>query len=236
MGNKIKGLWNVGKIIKAEQLEIDQEHYPAILRDRLGNAAPRYLYMMGDVNLLYNRLLGLICSIQCPGSIVIKTLDAARVLRDAGVAVVGGFHSPMEKECLDIILRGDQPVLLCPARGLAGLRIGQIPRRAVKEGRLLLVSPFAEDIRRTTAAQAVQRNNLVAAIADAVWVPHAAPGGKTWATVRAALERQQPVFAFANEENGGLLEAGVRPFAELDVAALSGRTGAVRRMKQQQME
>jgi len=143
---------------------------------------------------------------------------AARALRDAGVAVVGGFHSPMERECLDILLRGDQPVILCPARWLAGLRLGQMPRRAVNEGRLLILSPYAENIQRTTAAQAVQRNNLVAAIADALWVPHAAPGGKTWETVRAALDRQQPVFAFANEENGGLLEAGVRPFPELDVA------------------
>ena len=218
------------------RIEQGESNYPTALRDRLGDAAPPCLYAMGEPSILRHRLLGLICSIKCPGSIVIKTLDAARTLRDAGVAVVGGFHSPMEKECLDILLRGNQPVILCPARGLAGLRIGQIPRRAVKEGRLLVVSPFAESIRRTTAAQAVQRNNLVASLADAVWVPHAAPGGKTWGTVRAALERQQPVFAFANEENGGLLEAGVRPFAELDVAALSGRTGAVRRMKQQQME
>ena len=67
-------------------------------------------------------------------------------------------------------------------------------------------------------------------------MPHAAPGGKTWATVRAALERQQPVFAFASEDNGRLIEAGVRPFDELDVAALSSETGALNRMKQQQME
>jgi len=60
--------------------------------------------------------------------------------------------------------------------------------------------------------------------------------GRDYDKAKEVLERQQPVVAFANEENGGLLEAGVRPFVELDVAALSGRTGAVRRMKQEQME
>lgn len=220
----------------AIRIEQGDSDYPTVLRDRLGNTAPSCLYAMGDAAILGNRLLGLVCSIQCPGSIVIKTFDAIRLLRDAGVAVIGGFHSPMERECLDLLLRGSQPVILCPARGLAGLRIGQMPRRAVKEGRLLVVSTFAESVRRTTAAQAMQRNNLVAALADTVWVPHAAPGGKTWATVRVALERHQSIFAFATQDNDDLLEAGVHPFAELDVAALSGGTEANRRMNQQQME
>jgi predicted Rossmann fold nucleotide-binding protein DprA/Smf involved in DNA uptake len=121
----------------------------------------------------------------------------------------------MEKECLAILLRGQQPVIICPARGLAVLRIGQIARRAIKEGRLLVLSPFADDIRRTTAAQAVQRNNLVAALADAVWVPHAAPGGKTWLTVRAALECGQPVFTLDDEANKTIHEIGAQPLPKL---------------------
>jgi hypothetical protein len=48
---------------------------------------------------------------------VIATYDAIRELRDAGVIVAGGFHSPMEGECLDFLLCGAQPVVLCPACG-----------------------------------------------------------------------------------------------------------------------
>ncbi len=102
--------------------------YPTALRERLGDDAPACLYTMGDLAVLRRRLLGFICSIQCPGNIVIKTLDAIRALRDAGVTVIGGFHSPMERECLDILLRGSQPVTLCAAKGLVGLRLGQTPR------------------------------------------------------------------------------------------------------------
>lgn len=165
---------------------------------------------MGDAAILRNRFLGLVCSIQCPGSIVIKTLDAARALRDAGVAVIGGFHSPMEQEFLDILRRGDQPVVLCAAKGLPGLRIGKPARLAVADGRLLAISPFDDNVRRTTAAQAVQRNDLVAALSEIVLVPHAAPGGKTWTTVEAALTRGQTVCTLEDEENTGLVQQGAR--------------------------
>ena len=185
--------------------------YPAVLQNRLGANAPVRLYALGEPAILHRRLLGLICSIQCPGSIVLKTFDAIRALRDEGVAVVGGFLSPMERDCLDILLRGKQPIILCPARGLKGLRLGEKVRQAVDEGRLLVLSAFADDVRHTTAAQAVRRNNLVAALADALLVPYVAPNGKTWTTVHAALKRKQPVFTFDVEDNAALLEAGARP-------------------------
>ncbi|MDR1612459.1 MAG: DNA-processing protein DprA [Planctomycetota bacterium] len=196
------------------RIEQGDSDYPAALIDRLGDAAPRTIYALGDAAILRNRLLALVCSVQCPGGIVIKTLDAARFLRDAGVAVIGGFHSPMEKECLDLLLRGSQPVVLCPARGLANLRIGKEARRAAREGRLLALSPFAENIRRTTSARAAERNRLAAALADALWTPHAVPGSKTQAIVDAALGRGQPVFTFDHADNSHLLRAGARPFGE----------------------
>jgi hypothetical protein len=59
------------------------------------------LHCIGNRDILSQKCLALICSIQCLGSVVIKTFDAIRELRDAGIVVVGGFHSPMERECLD---------------------------------------------------------------------------------------------------------------------------------------
>lgn len=193
-------------------INVDDHDYPPLLRSRLGEAAPKVLYARGDLQILRNPLLGLLCSVQCPGSIIIKTFDAIRELRDKGIVVIGGFHSPMERECLDILLRGKQPVVLVAARGLRGLRIGEAARNAIDEGRLLLLSPFADTVRRTTATQAVQRNNLVAALAEQVLVPYAVPGGKTWATVHSVLERQQPVFTFEDEANKAMLDSGAHSF------------------------
>ena len=186
--------------------------YPKILQTRLGAAAPAALFALGETVLMQNRMLGLVCSIQCPGSIVLKTFDTIRALKDAGITVAGGFLSPMEQDCLDILLRGKQPIILCPARRLKGMRLGPKVRQAIDEGRLLVLSMFDDSIQRTTASQAVQRNNLVAALSDALFVPYAAPGGKTWTTVHAALKRKQPVFTFDVEDNAALLKAGAQPF------------------------
>ena len=38
----------------------------------------------------------------------------------------------MERQCLDILLRGNQPVVLCAAKGLPGPGLGKDVRRPVK--------------------------------------------------------------------------------------------------------
>ena len=144
---------------------------------------------------------------------MIKTFDAVRELRDQEIVMAGGFHSPMEKECLDILLNGKHPVVLCPAKSVKNLRIGRKARQALKEGRLLIISPFAETIRRTTSQQAIQRNDLVAALSDSLLVPYASPGGKTWTTVHKALSWGQPIFTFLDGHNAELFNAGAQKFA-----------------------
>jgi predicted Rossmann fold nucleotide-binding protein DprA/Smf involved in DNA uptake len=196
--------------IEVQKLEPEDQRYPPILLERLSADLPGALYSLGNPSILREPLLGLVCSIQCPGSVIVKTFDTIRTLRDAGMTMIGGFHSPMERECFDILLRGPQPVILCAAKSLYGVRIGQEARMALKEGRLLIMSPFSNEVRRTNSAQAMHRNDLVVALADAVFVPYAAPEGKTLATVRKALERSQKVFALDDEANADLLALGAR--------------------------
>ena len=197
-----------------KRIEPDDSDYPAAKLGRMPAAAFRELYALGDPGILHHPLIGLLCSIQCPGSIVIKTFDVIRKLRDLKIPMIGGFHSPMERECLDLLLRGEQPVILCPARSLRHLRMGKKARKAVSEGRLLVLSCFGDGVRRTTAAQSILRNDVVAALADAVLVPHASKNGKTWTAVRGALERGQNVFTIEDEANTSLIAAGARPFRE----------------------
>lgn len=196
--------------MKADQCDINNCGYPAALRARLGQTAFSCFYTIGEISILHQQLLGAICSVRCPGSIVIQVFDAMRELRDAGVVVIGGFHSPMERECLDILLRGSQPVILCAAKRLRGLRLGTPARKALKDGRLLVITPFGDEVKCSTAAQAIQRNELVAALASAVLIPHAAPGGKAEATARNILACGQALFTFADENNAHLIQAGAK--------------------------
>ena len=92
--------------------------WPRRLDERLGAAAPSWLWAIGDPGILAEQKVAVFCSVRCPGNAILKAYDAARKLRDEGVTVVSGFHSPVEKECLRILLRGKQPVVICLARAM----------------------------------------------------------------------------------------------------------------------
>jgi predicted Rossmann fold nucleotide-binding protein DprA/Smf involved in DNA uptake len=150
--------------------------YPPRLQERLGQQAPTTLTALGNVALLSQPKTALFCSVRCPGDAILGAYDAARKLRDEGVTVISGFHSPVEKECLRILLRGKQPIIICLARSLGRLRLPTEWRQALASGRLLLLSRF-EKSRRADKNTARRRNELVAALSDEVLIIHAEPGG-----------------------------------------------------------
>ncbi len=129
--------------------------------------------------LLIRELVAVFCSIRCPGNEILKLYDLARGLRDAGVGVISGFHTPMEKECLVTLLRGTQPIVICPARSLHRMRIPQEWRTGIDAGRLALVSAFPSSVARASRETAATRNHLVAALASKVVIAYAEPGGQT---------------------------------------------------------
>src|ERR1043166_60819 len=136
-------------------------------------------------------LPALFCSNKCPGSAIIRALDLAARLRDANRAVMSGFHTPVEKECLAILLRGKSPIVICPARSLVRFRIPAAWKTGIRDGRLLLLSPFPAHQHRATRENCDQRNQLVAALAADVIVPHATPGGRL-DNLTSALELTPP--------------------------------------------
>ncbi len=151
--------------------------YPPTLLQRLGRDAAPVIRCMGNVTLLGVPKTALFCSARCPGSAILPAYDQAVRWRDGGRCVVGGFHSPVEKECLRILLRGTQPVIVCPARSLPQ-RVPPEWRPALAAGRLLVVSAFQEGEDRITAELAARRNQFVADLADELWFAHITPGGQ----------------------------------------------------------
>ena len=56
----------------------------------------------------------------------------------------------MEKECLQILLRGSQPIIICPARTLPQ-RVPPDWKKPLGAGRLLVLSAFTATANRVTA-------------------------------------------------------------------------------------
>ncbi len=178
-------------------------------------AAPRSggcerLWAIGDLGILDSPLLGLFCSKRCPGEIILLAYDIARALRDAGVPVIGGFHSPMEKECLKFLLRGTQPLVVCPARGIAGMRVPAAWRKPIAGRRLLIVSPFGPRRKRVDAPLAERRNRFATALAASLLVLYAAPKSRLERLCSAVLDAGGKVYAPDAPSNAGLASRGAR--------------------------
>ncbi len=163
--------------------------------------------IIGNRDILRKRKIGLFCSIKCPGSLILRTCDLMHELKDADVAVVSGFHSPIEQECLNILMRGRASIVKCYARSIARLRIPSEYRKPLDDGRLLLISPFGgED--RTRENTCRYRNTFVAMLSDTVFVAHASPGGKTERFCAEILSWGKPLYTFASEYNKPLISMG----------------------------
>jgi hypothetical protein len=152
--------------------------YPARLQERLSNRTSGRLAVLGELKLSPLINTAFFCSTHCPGDVILAAYDQAARWRDERRCIIGGFHSPIEEECLRILLRGHQPIVVCLARGLDGMRLPADWKKPLTDGRLLLLSPFSAKERRVTRNLAVERNRIVAALADEIVFAHITPGGE----------------------------------------------------------
>jgi len=139
----------------------------------------RKLWSHGNAALLNEPLHAVFCSKACPGDKIIEAIDLAQRWRAENRAMISGFHTPVEKECLRIFLRGPQRIVICPARGLNPFQLPADWEEKFKRGELLIVSPFDPSIRRPTKESAELRTRFVLSIAPSKTIIHAQPGGLT---------------------------------------------------------
>jgi predicted Rossmann fold nucleotide-binding protein DprA/Smf involved in DNA uptake len=156
--------------------------------------------------------LGFLVSRRASPLSILVAYDLARALRDAGVPVAGGFDAPVEHDCLDLLLRGQQPVLVVLARPLARFRPPASWATAMRDGRLHLTSPFAPEERGSPLANAWRRNQALADRCAGLLIVHAHPGGGVERLALSVLAQgQKPVFTPDIPANRALLAAGALP-------------------------
>jgi predicted Rossmann fold nucleotide-binding protein DprA/Smf involved in DNA uptake len=192
-------------------------NYPTGLERYLKTEAPETIWARGNTDLLPRQnttlngdLWALFCSSKCPGEIILKAHDLAQRFKERGIPTIGGYHSPIEQECLRVLLRGAQPILLCPARSIENMRLKSAWKDALSEERLLILSIFGSRYRRSTTALADQRNAFVAALADKICIAHAAEDSKILEFARRVLAWGKPVFTFETPANQSLFELGAQ--------------------------
>lgn len=167
----------------------------------LGDAAPETITLQGDLDVLLKpngNILGFFCSAKSTASVLLAVQDLAYQWRKQRQLIISGFHSLAEQEFLEVMLGGDSPVIICPARGIGKMRTKEKWREPLERGNLLIISPFDDTIKRPTRQIAHQRNRFVAALADEIFIAHAEPGSMTARLRDEIQEWGKPILTLEN--------------------------------------
>jgi predicted Rossmann fold nucleotide-binding protein DprA/Smf involved in DNA uptake len=165
---------------------------------------------IGNIELINLPMLAIFSSIKCPARLILAAHDAAHEIAAEGKTVIGGFQSPTEKEMLEVLLRGASPLVICPARGLDGMRIPVAWRQKIEKGQLLVISPFACCIKRTKTEVVIKRNELVACLVEELLIVHADEGGKVESLAMDALSNKKRVWVL--DDKSMLEKKGAKNF------------------------
>jgi hypothetical protein len=132
---------------------------------------------IGTIELLNCSLLAIFSSAKCPASLILQAHDYAKEIRDGETGVISGFHSPAEREVLEVLLKGKCPIVVVLGRNLKNARLPVKWKTEIDKGRMLVISPFKEYQKYVTREMSMQRNDLAARIPGRVLIVHASEGG-----------------------------------------------------------
>jgi len=151
------------------------------------------LSYFGNKNIMKNHKIAFLCSRKCPSDIIIKSLDWARDKKNNGDCIISGFHSRIEKDVFDILMKGKQPIILVLARGMKEHWPIKI-KKAIEEERLLVISPFENNVKYVTQETANIRNELMTKIAEEIFIAYYTPNGNLHKLIE--ILKNKKIFSF----------------------------------------
>ncbi len=149
---------------------------PSPCAQRAGIEVATRIVGAGEPALLAEPLLGLIASRECPGHVLLETLDRVQQWVKADRVIVSGFHSPLEQQVLRSVLRRKGRLVKVLARGMTEYRPTPDEREPLAAGRMLVITACPPEVRRTTRETALARNRLVLALSSEIVTPYVADG------------------------------------------------------------
>ncbi|MCF7802694.1 MAG: DNA-processing protein DprA [Candidatus Marinimicrobia bacterium] len=133
--------------------------------------------------------IAFLCSRDYPASVVQKSYEWALEQKNAGNCVVSGFHSQIERDVLHFLLKGDQPVIMVLARSMYKRLPDEELKSGIEKGNLLIVSPFPDNVKRSSTYHSRKRNEFMVDLSDEVVIAHQSEGGMI-----AGLAINKPVY------------------------------------------
>ena len=150
-------------------------------------------------------VIGVLASGKAPGPVVWESYQFFYALRDAGVTIAGGWHSPLEKGILDALIEGNVNVAFFAAKGLKARGFQQKFKLLDRKSRGLMISPFPDNVTKINSTEGPRlRNELLAAISDILLIPYIKPRGKLFHMLKAESVFLNKTFVLNHVENDKL--------------------------------
>jgi predicted Rossmann fold nucleotide-binding protein DprA/Smf involved in DNA uptake len=172
---------------------------------------PPTLWYLGNTSLLARPLVGIISARATESNLILSTAELLRQLVGLEKSFIGGWHSPLEKEVLKILLPESPRTIICLAKSVNRFGFFQELKTLLNQDRLLLLTHCSPKAKRINRDASIRRNHLVAGLAKVLLVLAAPEGSATFKLARSVIELGKPVFAPENPANGVLLASGAFP-------------------------
>ena len=196
------------------------QQYPSRLKKHLKRQAPPVLFGVGDVGLVNMGGLAIVGSRNVDAEGEAFTRKVAQACASADMAVVSGGARGVDQVAMLSALEFGGKTIGILADSLQKAALAGKYRQAIREKRLVLISPFHPGS-RFNVGNAMGRNKYIYALADSALIISAEiKKGGTWTGATEELKREghRPVFVRAGGSvppgNPALVEIGAQPFPE----------------------
>ena len=218
--------------------------YPRKLKEHLGNEYPEKIYYNGPLGFLDHFTMAVISADSIGGVALNETNQVLFTVREYEMNYVGGWHSVMETEIFRLgLFRKNTTVTLFSSKGLGAETfesfledrfyppLGEFPERdeyfrRAKEDELLVLSVSIPSEKKFIRKNIMERNWIVCALADIVFVPYGPKGSKTYTTAKRVFKANIPIFTLDSNECSDLLKFGIQGFNRKTVKVFLEEKGA----------
>lgn len=175
--------------------------YPARYKTHLKDKAPPLLFGVGERSHLTGGGLGIVGSRNIDQAGETFTIEVAKICAANKMPVISGGARGVDQISMRSALEAGGVVFGVLTDSLLKSSVERTARKAIADGRLLLLSPYHPNA-RFTVGTAMARNKLIYALADYTLVVSAEyKKGGTWAGAEEELKREKklPVFVRIGE-------------------------------------
>ena len=186
--------WEKLRENNVQMLWIGSESYPSDFEDMLGESAPPYLFVKGNVEILKKDCVGVCGSRHASQRGLALAKDIASELAHNGIGIVSGNASGVDIVSHEATLRNGGVTIFVLPIGILNYRARRETELLLSNENHLIVSQFPPET-MWFAHNAMTRNSLIVALSKTMLVVEAGRSGGTLAAGEKALELGQPLFA-----------------------------------------